>query len=237
MTKYLLVLGGLIFSLGCKEKEAIITIVNIGHLDRNGIAKELRIINKYGPKVVGLDFLLTTDSLEKDILLSKELARTKNIVQATKLHNNHPFYTNRWDSLERYHPKFRFGLEGFSNHAITDDSIIVRDLPMRQVYRNEIEFTFSYIVASQYDFSKIVSAFKNGDEDFTFDRKTFGHYFKVISVEDLMAENFDGKDITDKIVLMGHVSGKEDSYYLDDNKTKRLSGVEFHACIIKKILE
>src|SRR5690606_19461723 len=148
------------------EKEPIITIVNIGHLDRNGIAKELRIVNKYHPRVVGLDFLLTTDSLGKDILLKEELSKTKNIVQATKLHNNHTFYNNSWDSLERYHFKFRFGLEGFSNYSITDDSVIVRELPMRQVYRNETVFAFSYIVASQYDFRKLISTFKKGDEDF-----------------------------------------------------------------------
>jgi len=128
MTKYLIILGGLIFCLGCRvEKEPIITIVNIGHLDRNGIAKELRIVNKYHPRVVGLDFLLTTDSLGKDILLKEELSKTKNIVQATKLHNNHTFYNNSWDSLDRYHFKFRFGLEGFSNYSITDDSVIVRE--------------------------------------------------------------------------------------------------------------
>ncbi|MFM7850699.1 MAG: CHASE2 domain-containing protein, partial [Flammeovirgaceae bacterium] len=79
--------------------------------------------------------------------------------------------------------------------------------------------------------------FKNGDNDFTFDNDAFGRYFKVISVNDLLTENFDKKDLTDKIVLMGHVSDKEDSFYLDDKRAKRISGVEIHASIIKEILD
>jgi CHASE2 domain-containing sensor protein len=52
-----------------------------------------------------------------------------------------------------------------------------------------------------------------------------------------MTENFDKKDLTDKIVLMGHVSDTEDTFYLDDKRTKRISGVEIHASIIMEILD
>lgn len=238
MTKYLILFGGLLFSLGCSQKESVtITIVDIGHLDRVGIARELSIINKYSPRVIGLDFLLTTDSLDKDIPLAEELSRTTKMIQATKLHNNDPIDITKWDSLEQYHPKFRFGNSGFTNMTITDDSVIVRELPMRQYYRDDTEFALSYLIASHYDSDKINSKYKNGDNDFSFDKGAFGRYFKVISVKDLLTENFDKKDLTDKIVLMGHVSDTEDSFYLDDSRTKRISGVEFHACIIKEILD
>ena len=238
MTKYLTLLVGLISNLSCIEKESFpITIVDIGHLDRNGIAKQLSIINKYSPRVIGLNFLLTYDSLDKDIPLSNELSRTKNMIQATKLHNNDPFEITKWDSLEQYHPKFRFGKHGFSNMTITDDSVIVRELPMRQYYKNETEFAFSYLIAMQYNFDKVNYKYKNGDNDFSFSKNSFGRYFKVISVNDLLTENFDKKDLTDKIVLMGHVSDTEDSFYLDDKRTRRISGVEFQACLIKEILD
>jgi CHASE2 domain-containing sensor protein len=236
MTKYLLIVG-LIFSLGCKDEESVITIVDIGHLDRVGIAKELTIINKYSPKVIGLDFLLTTDSLDKDIPLSEELSKTKNLVQASKLHNNDQEQITNWDSLERYHPKFRFGSHGFSNITITDDFVFVRELPMRQYYRTDTEFAFSYLIANEYDSRRVNPKYKNGDNDFSFDKNSIGRYFKVISVKDLMTGNFDKKDLTDKIVLMGHVSDTEDSFYLDDKKTKRISGVEIQASIIKEILD
>ncbi|MFM7852864.1 MAG: hypothetical protein ACKO96_13340, partial [Flammeovirgaceae bacterium] len=145
MKNYLILLVGLIFSLGCSQKEPVtITIVDIGHLDRVGIAKELSIINKYSPRVIGLDFLLNTDSLDKDIPLSEELERTPRMIQATKLHNNDPYEITKWDSLEMYHSKFRFGKQGFSNITVTEDFVIVRELPMRQYYKADTEFAFSY---------------------------------------------------------------------------------------------
>ena len=159
------------------------------------------------------------------------------MIQATKLHNNDPRDITKWDSLEQYHPKFRFGNHGFSNMTITDDSVIVRELPMRQYYKDETEFAFSYLIATQYNFDKVNSKYKNGDNDFSFSKNSFGRYFKVISVNDLLTENFDKKDLTDKIVLMGHMSDTEDSFYLDDKRTKRISGVEFQACLIKEILD
>ncbi|RAV98074.1 CHASE2 domain-containing protein [Pseudochryseolinea flava] len=237
MTKYLILFSGLIFSLGCKQKESIITIVDIGHLDRIGIAKELNIINKYSPRVIGLDFLLTTDSLDKDILLSEELSKTKNMVQACKLHDSNLMQTTRWDSLETYHQKFRYGKHGFSNITATKDCVLVRELPMRQYYRDDTEFAFSYLIASEYDSRKVKQQYKNGDNDFYFSKNSIERQFKIISVSDLMAENFDKMDLTDKIVLMGHVSDREDSFYIDDERTKRISGVEIHACIIEEVLD
>lgn len=240
MTKYLILFGGLIFSLGCtqkKESELAITIVDIEHIDRVGIAKELSIINKHSPRVIGLDFFLINDSLEKDIPLVDELSRTTKIVQVTRLHNNDPFDITTWDSLEQSHPKFRFGTSGFSNLTITDDSILVREMPMRQYHKADIEFAFSYLVAVQYDFDRVNPQYKNGENDFSFDKDSFGRYFKIISVKDLVAGNFDKNDFNDKIVLMGHVSDMEDSFYLDDTRTTRISGVEFQACLIKAILD
>jgi len=238
MIRYLTMVSLLLnLNIGCKEKESIITIVDIGHFDRTGIAKELVIINDYSPKVVGLDFLLTADSLNKDIPLIDILSRMKNVVQASTLHNNDPMDVTKWDSLEGYHPKFRFAYSGFNNLTITDDSVIVRELPMQQKYRDETVFAFSYLVASQYNSNKINSKYKNDNKDYVFDETTIGHYFKVISKEDLMLGNFDKNDIMGKIVLLGVVSSKEDLFYLNEMKSDRISGVEFHASIIREILD
>ncbi|MBX2898107.1 MAG: CHASE2 domain-containing protein [Cyclobacteriaceae bacterium] len=236
MTKYLIIIIGLISSLGCKDKESVITIVDIGHLDRNGIAQQLTIINKYSPKVVGLDFLLTTDSLLKDIPLSQALSKLKNVVESSKLHNKDEGSIDKWDSLERYHPKFRFNNHGFSNITIDDDSVIVSELPMRQYYGNQPVYAFSYMVAKMYNDGHVNSKYENSNQDIDFAKGVIGRYFKIISIKDLMAENFDKKDFTEKIVLMGHVSDKEDSFYLDEKRTKRISGVEIQASFINAIL-
>jgi CHASE2 domain-containing sensor protein len=236
MTKHLLIILGLIISISCKDRESVITIVDIGHLDRNGIAKELNIINKYSPKVIGLNFLLTTDSLNKDVLLSEELSKTKNLVESSKLHNANENIITQWDSLERYHPKFRFGTYGFSNMTITDDSVIVSELPMRQYYKDEHIYAFSYAVAKMYDERLIDPKYKNNDRDFIFESDAIRHVFKVISVKDLLAGNFDKKDLSGKIVLMGYMGGDEDSFYLNENRTQRINGVEIQASFINAIM-
>lgn len=235
MTKYLIIFVGFILSLSCKEKESVITIVNIGHLDRSGIAKQLKIIDQNEPKVIGLDFLLTTDSLDRDTLLSKVLSNSKNIVQASKLHN-YDGVLNKWDSLEKYHPKFRFGDYAFSNITITDDSVFVRELPMRQYYRDETVFAFSYLIASNYDSRRVSEKYKNDDKYFHFDKSSIGKHFKVISINDLMTGNFDKNDLKGKIVLMGHVDDSEDTFYLDEKGAERISGVEIQASIIEQII-
>lgn len=214
----------------------MITIVDIGYLDRTGIAKELRIINKYSPRVIGLDFYLSTDSLEKDYQLMEAISMTKNLVQITGLYNNDSEDITKWDSLEQYHKKFRFGTHGFSNITITDDSVIVQELAMRQYYRDETEFALSYQVAHAYDSNRIIPKYKKGYGDFSFSRKSFGSYFKVLSIEDIMTENFDERDLTDKIVLMGHISNLN-SFYLDEKRTKRISGTEIQANIIREIID
>ena len=63
--------------VSCKEKESVITIVDIGYLDRVSIANQLSIINRYSPKVIGLNVLLTSDSSYKNIDLSREIAKRK----------------------------------------------------------------------------------------------------------------------------------------------------------------
>ena len=236
MTKYLILIFGLLISLGCKDKESVITIVDIGHLDRKGIAQEISIINKHSPKVIGLDFLLTTDSLDKDIALAQALSKAKNLVESSKLHGNNKVMINRWDSLERYHQKFRFGKHGFSNITITDDSVIVNELPMRQYLKNEPVYALSYMIAIMYNDQLVNPAYKNNDQDIIFDKRSLSRHFKIISVKDLLNGDFDKKDLTGKIVLMGHVSDNEDSFYLDDKRTKRISGVEIQASFINAIL-
>jgi CHASE2 domain-containing sensor protein len=235
--KKLLSIMCLVVAFGCvHDEESFITIVDIGHLDRGGLAKELVIINKYSPKVIGLDFLLTTDSLDKDIALVRAISEAGNLIQASRLHNNDPNEITRWDSLQLYHPKFRAGKHGYSNFT-ADDSVIFYELPVRQYYKAETELAFSYLVASEYNSDRINPLYKDDDRDFAFARSFLRRDFKIISINDLMTGNFDKKDIAGRIVLMGNVSDTEDSYYVDEGKSERIAGVEIHASIISQILD
>jgi CHASE2 domain-containing sensor protein len=239
------------FTWSCRENRidsSIITIVDIGHLDRTGIAKELSLINRYSPKVIGLNFLLTTDSLEKDNSLSEELFRAKNIVvQASVLHDlNEDEVLQRaslfkhssrnvdtWDSLEIYHSKFRFGEHGFVNYTTTDDSVLVLELSMREYYREDPEFAFCYVVANRYDNRAIDLKYKYEDGYFNFNRGNFRRHFKVITVNEMLSGSIDANDIDGKIVLMGYLG---DFRYLDDERFEKISGTELQACFIHAIM-
>lgn len=237
MGKYFISALAFMIILGCKEQEpAPITIVDIGTLDRVGIARELNIINKYSPRVVAFDILFTTDSLENDDELIEALSKTPNVVVAAALHGNHPEDITRWDSLEQCHPKFNIADHGFSNLTITDDSVIVRELAMRQHHKHQTERAFSYAVAAKYDQAKIKSEYKTGYADFVFENDSFDYKFKIISIKDLLEENFDKNDITGKIVLMGYV-GNNEAFYLNNDRTKKISGTEIQACLIREILD
>ncbi len=236
MTRYLIIIITSI-SIGCGSRESIITIVDIGKSDRQGIAQILVATNKHSPKVVGLDFLLSTDSLDKDQQLVRILSEMKNVVEAAALHKNDSSMPDTWNSLERYHEKFRFGEYAFSNITITEDSVIVDELPMRQFYKNEPVYAFCYMVARMYDEKQIGRRYNNFEDDITFPRGTIDRHFKIIRAGDLLAGDFDPKDIDGKIVLMGYVGRDEDSLYLNRWKTKKISGVEIHASFVRAILD
>lgn len=233
--KYLLTFIGLISCWSCNENHSVITIIDIAYLDRIGLAKQLSIVKKYEPKVVGLNYLLTTDSLDKDALLVKELAESKKIILSAMLHEYIEHY-DYWDSLEQYHKKFQSENFGFSNITITDDSVFVPELPMRQRFKGRTIHALSYLIAAN-SFGVKPYYNQNGTNDFIFDRNSFGKNYKVISAKDLLSERFDKCDIKDKIVLIGHISDKADSFYINRKRTKRISGTEIHASIIQQLIE
>jgi CHASE2 domain-containing sensor protein len=236
MTKnFSFIIIGLLITLGCIDKrDPIITIVNIGHSDRAEIGRQLGIIKKYSPKVIALDFYLVPDSLDKDVILVKELETIKNTVHIVGLHDLYePDYI--WDSLEVSHPKFKMGNHGFVNFA-TEDSVLIRELPMTQSFNSRQIYCFGYVVA-QNSFG-VKDKFKNtGDKELKLNLGGLGKNYKLITADELFSRKFKKHDLKDKIVIMGYVGEKEDYYYLDKAKTKKVNGVEVHAAIIEELID
>lgn len=235
MTKiFPLIIIGLLITLGCVNKsDPIITIVNIGHSNRVELGKQLGIIKKYSPKIIALDFYLVPDSLDKDAILVKELETIKNTVQIVGLHDLYePDYI--WDSLEVSHPKFKIANHGFANFT-TEDSILINELPMTQSFKSRQIYCFSYVVA-QNSFG-VKDKFKNtGDRELKLNLDRLGKNYKLISAYELSSGKFKKQDLKDKIVIMGYVGEKEDYFYLDKGKTKKINGVEVHAAIIEELI-
>jgi CHASE2 domain-containing sensor protein len=230
-----LVILGLVISLGCVSKrDPIITIVNIGHSNRIEIGRQLEIIKKYSPKIIALDFYLIPDSLDKDLILVKELEAIKNTVQIVGLHDLYePDYI--WDSLEVSHPKFKIANHGFANLA-SQDSLLIKELPMRQSFDSNEIYSFSYVVAEN-SFG-VKNKFKGtGENDLKFKMDGLGENYKLITADQLFSGQFNKEDLKDKIVIMGYIGEKEDILYLDKGKTKKINGVQVHAAIIDEIVD
>jgi hypothetical protein len=235
MLKYILIFI-LVFGFSCANKESdFITIINIGHTNRIGIANQLKVLNQSSPRVIGLDILLVNDSLDIDTSLSNEIKRSKSLVVGFNLKNE--FFNHMWDTLEQNHPKFKNWVGGYLNLSTTDDNVLINELPLRQYYKDSIVCAFSYSVAYSYDLSKLNSEFKNGFYYQTFSKRIFKRKFKIINGKELISNNFNMHDLKDKIVLMGYIGKDEDYYYLDDDKSFGINGVQVHASIIEQLLK
>lgn len=225
-----------LFFVGFKKKDPIITIIDIGQLNRIELGKQLRIINKFSPKIVAMDFHLIPDSLDRDTVLVAELSKLKNSVQVVSLHE-YIEEPNLWRHIESSHTKFFVKDIGFSNLTATDDKVLAKELPMKQTtIFNESIYSFSYVVAKN-SFG-VKSQFQNtGDKEIKLKLKRLGGNYKLITIHDLFSGNFKSDDINDKIVLLGYLGDKEDFFYLDKKKTKKINGVEVHAAIINEVID
>jgi CHASE2 domain-containing sensor protein len=224
---------GLTITIGCVDRKPVITIIDIGRNNRIELGRQLRTIKKYSPKIIALDFYLVPDSLDRDSVLVKELMEIENTVQIVGLHDLYKPYCI-WDSLEVSDPKFKVSNLGFAN-LTTEDSILVKELPMRQSFNSEHIYSFSYAVAEN-SFG-VKNKFKNtGDKAQKLKLNGLGRNFKLITRDELFSGKVNAEDLKDKIVIMGYIGEKEDYFYLDKRKTKRINGVEVHAAIIGEII-
>jgi hypothetical protein len=218
--------------VSCENRQTIITVVDIGENNRLTVGKQLRIINTCSPRIVALDFFLVPDSLDADSILVKELAVAKNTVLAAGLHN--PLgSSDEWDSLELSHSKFRTSAYGFTNFSEAD-SVILKELPMKQFFRGKPVYAFSYIVAEN-SFG-IKSKYKNRGSDFIDLSLDNLKNYKLITSDELFTGQFDKSDFEDKIVIMGYIGQKEDLLYIDKNLPK-VNGVEIHTAFINELLD
>lgn len=232
------IVGAVVLLLSCApgqvDQDNLVTIVDIGKNDRIALGKQLRLINSYSPKLIALDFFLDPDSLDKDTILVKELAKFSNIVQVVALHK-YDSTTDTWDSLEVSNSKFKISLRGFSNISTTEDSVFIRQLPLHQSYKNKLISSFSYVIAQTY--SNVKAKYRNsGTKYISFPYLQLNEGYSAISKEDLISGNFAKSDIRDKIVIMGYI-GYGDDYYLDHGRHWKINGAAIHAAIINEIIE
>ncbi|MEQ8303170.1 MAG: CHASE2 domain-containing protein [Cytophagales bacterium] len=234
-----------------------IVLVNIGLLPRAGIAEQINIINKFKPKVVGLDcFFADPKDPIGDSLLAAAIANTENIVLASKLAEcgegkgecdtligSNPLFTQYASSL---------GFANLISDAKSQDQFKTnRTFTSNEKVRGEVQNAFSVELAKYYEPEKVKKLLSRNNNYEVINYRGYGRLggkFFSLDVSDVFMENFDPSIIKDKIVIFGFLGNDfedhswEDKYYtpLNENYAGRTNpdmfGVTIHANIIAMIL-
>ncbi|HEY8399606.1 MAG TPA: CHASE2 domain-containing protein, partial [Cytophagaceae bacterium] len=235
----------------------------IGNLPREGIAEQIEILNKYEPRVIGVDaFFRQPKSPVGDSILASAFSKVKNLVLVSKTNRPNP-ETGQFDTLELSHPMFsRYALSGMSNLISEgyDKFKTSRDFSPKERVYDTVEYAFSVVLANFKDPEAVSRLLARNNETETINFQgnvdTYSNetsydsknVFYALDVHQVLNEEFEPSIIKDKIVLMGYMGANfnhvtwEDKFFTPLNpnyigKTNPdMYGVVVHANIVAMIL-
>ncbi len=235
------------------EKDTNIVLVNIGPLNRMGIANLVEIVNSYNPRVIGIDsFFRNPKDKDGDSALSEAFSKVKNLVivsEAVHLDNDFNFDTMLY-SNEMFS---KYALSSFAN-IITDDKSgfrVVRSVSPSEYVKDSLCLFFAVEVAKQV-VPKKVKKFLDRNNEFeyvNYKRNIYDGKYKALDYEVLQENKEDLSFLKDKIVLMGflgpdiHTMVFEDIFFTPMNEhylgkaIPDMYGVIIHANVISMIME
>ena len=243
-----------------------IVLVNIGLLPRVAIAEQIRIINKYNPKVIGIDsFFPNPKDPVQDSILAQALSEVDNLVMASKMlkpvikENN--FY---FDSLKLSQPMFRHTANMAFANLVTGEGVQQEDVKTCRSfnptlpYKDTTHYSFAVSLANEFDSAKTKRFVERGREQEYINFKgnamgaisNFAPTFFALDIPDVFNENFIPELIEDKIVILGFMGERfGDRYNIEDKYFTPLNtkyagrgepdmyGAVIHANIISMILD
>jgi CHASE2 domain-containing protein len=227
-----------------------IVLVNIGNLNRKGIANQLEIINQYNPKVVGVDaFFRKSKGEAMDIPLQEVMSEIDNLVIVNKLRYNPD--KKIFDSIETSHPMFLdYAEQSFANLITSEDEFrTVRTFTPKQKVNDKNEIFFALKIAQHYDKEKVDKFLARNNEVETINFKRNQDKYLTLDACEIFEKQDELDFLDDKIVLLGFMGPSfdrkvtEDIFYTSMNeyyfgKTyPDMYGVVVHANIISMVLE
>jgi CHASE2 domain-containing sensor protein len=217
-----------------------IVLVNIGTLDRAGIAAEIEIINKYNPKVIGIDAFFRKpkhspdplkDSLliEGDSALARAFKKVKYLVLGCELHENaeqgiidsvsmsHPMFTPNshtayLDMISEGKNTFKTARHCFLKQKVGDSVILSFPSLMAKVYRPESIKKLDKR-ANETETINYIGNVNTVTKDGTPNSKIT---FTALDVEQVLSEQFEPDVFKDKVVIMGFMGPNFDTYSTED---------------------
>lgn len=232
-----------------------VVLVNVGNLNRAGIAEQIQIINQFKPKTIGVDvFFSTKNNSDSDSLLISTLSKVKNLVMISKpLKFNSE--TQEYDSIKTSDPQFLNNCAVASSTLITgaenqEDIKICRTFnPVFPIKGQEDQLAFGIKLVQYYNkeaATKFLSR-KNEVETINF-RGNHGNKFYTLDVDDVFNYNFTPDLIKGKIIIFGFLGSYigdpswEDKFFTPLNSkyigraNPDMFGMEIHANVISMVL-
>jgi CHASE2 domain-containing sensor protein len=227
-----------------------IIIVNIGALDRAGIAEEINRIKERSPKVIGLDcFFRNLKESETDSILSDALKSEIPIVLASEL-KGYDEDKNAFDSLSKSNRLFLNNCKtGYANVSIDEEEFkTARYFSIKQQVGKNEEFSFPARIVSFFNpdkYKELIS--RNNEFEFINFKRNIDKY-KVIDADKALDPNYDLSFVKGKIVLFAFLgdnlstSSTEDRYFSPMNEKfvgkslPDIYGIIVHANAISQIL-
>lgn len=197
-----------------------IVIVNIGNEDRQGIARIVRNINKYSPKVVGIDafFRMPKDEYG-DSVLAESFRSTNNLILVSKV----AFKTSderEFDTLETSNPMFMKGVKtGYANLIVDQmrSFMTCRETTIQERYAGKVEPSFALAMADVFAPSKAALARKRheGIESINFRGNESSFYH--VDVDMALDSMADLSIVSNKVVILGFMGASLGAKSFEDN--------------------
>jgi CHASE2 domain-containing sensor protein len=221
-----------------------IVIINIGHLDREGIAMLIDKTASMQPKVMGIDALFyQAGDPYQDSVLDDCFRRNTKLVVAQKLQ-----FSDKGDTITptgiHFKSAAQYGHVNFFHDSIS--TVRFFDPFERDYAKKEYPF-FSSLMIKGYDsvaYKKLLT--KNNDKvQINYSRRQ--NQYQLIQPEDLLAGNVEESAIKGKIALLGYVT--DNPYDIEDKKftpmnerfagksIPDMNGIVVHANIISMVLD
>src|SRR5688572_3752608 len=220
-----------------------IRIVNIGHLDRMGIATLIEKVSLLEPKVIGLDaYFESAKDPATDSALGEVIRKTKNLIVVSRLNvdKDNKFYIipDYFDSV--------YSKRGFANLNAEEIATVRTYAPFEKVNGHKVDHISSAIV-KEYNpdaYHKLEKRHKTV-ELINYTRRV--HRYYVHDYEDVFNDNIKSSHFKNKIILLGYVNPDpndvEDKKFTPMNpkfagkSIPDMNGVVVQANIISMVLE
>lgn len=241
-----------------------IVIVNIGELNREGIAHQIEILNKYNPRAIGLDVMLDDPKMwEEDSMLTRVFHQTPNLIVGEKLvdlNEEGTEFTNILRPESHLEDNVEFGFVNLITDARTQHDLkVCREFTPQQRVNGDMRYAFSVRLAMAIDSAKTQRFLERNNEIEVINYK--GNVINFVSqnprmkyftldVLDVLDENFTPDLIEGKVVIMctmgkflGDVLTREDFYFTPMNERyvgkaeHDMFGGVIHANIISQIID